>query len=36
MEAKVLGFHFIPELYKGDLDFKGILEEILENSPYTI
>jgi len=36
MESKVLGFYYVLKLYKGDLDFKGILKEIPENIPYTI
>ena len=36
LEAKVLGFHSIQELYKEDPDFKELFQGISNDNPYTI
>jgi len=36
LEAKVLGFHSIKAIYKEDLDFKPLMEEVSKDGPYTI
>jgi len=36
LEAKVLDFYSIYELYNGDPDFKGVLKEISRDNSYTI
>jgi len=36
LEAKVLGFHSIQAIYKEDVDFKSLVEEIPKDGPYTV
>ena len=36
LEAKVLGFHSIQAIYKEDLEFKPLMEDVPKDGPYTI
>jgi len=36
LEAKVVGFHSIQEIYEEDLDFQLFIEEVPKDSPYSI
>ena len=36
LEASVVGFHSIQEIYKKDPDFQSIIKEVSKDSPYTV
>ena len=36
LEAKLLGFQTVQELYKGDPDFKEVIQGELKEGPYSI